>query len=311
VDLLEGEALVGDGDRPASRGTPGEGDETLPVGDVHAGQGPVPLEDEVRVDVAGEIGVGAELDDPEGRCLGCRCEDKEGDEGEKGKGGKGGGGAAHHGGYALLFYEGRDRFSGMDPPGRALVVKVGGSLISDFAEIMACLKESGRPILVVPGGGPFARLVRSMHLPDEPSHWMAILAMDQVGWVLAAGGVPVTHEIAIPQKVEVLLPYRVLRERDPLPHTWDVTSDTIAAWVAAELGLDLLLLKPVDGITKDGLVAPRISAPVPTDVVDRCLIPYALAHGVKVTLINGRVRDRIGGFLAGRKVPGTVIEPRV
>ncbi|HUK37555.1 MAG TPA: uridylate kinase [Methanomicrobiales archaeon] len=199
----------------------------------------------------------------------------------------------------------------MDPPRGALVVKVGGSLLSASAGIMACLRESGRPLLVVPGGGPFARLVRSMHLPDEASHWMAILAMDQVGWALAAGGDPVTHGIAVPRGLEVLLPYRAMRERDPLPHRWDVTSDTIAAWVAAELGLDLLLLKPVDGITTDGLVAPRISAPVPTDVVDPCLIPFALAHGVRVTVLNGRVAGRIGGFLAGGEVPGTVIEPRV
>jgi hypothetical protein len=194
---------------------------------------------------------------------------------------------------------------------QALVVKVGGSLSPEAGRIVGSLKESRRPLLVVPGGGPFARLVRSMHLPDEQAHWMAILAMDQFGWYLAAGGLPVTHELSLPRGMEILLPYRVLRERDPLPHTWDVTSDTIAAWVASELGLDLLILKSVDGIIRDGALVPRIADPLTSGEVDPCLIPFALAHRVRTTILNGRVEGRVRDFLEGREVPGTVIEPRV
>ena len=199
----------------------------------------------------------------------------------------------------------------MDQAGRPFVVKIGGSLITRSGDIVRVLEKSGRPLLVVPGGGPFARLVRSMNLPDDPAHWMAILAMDQFGWFLAAGGVPVTHELAPPRRMEILLPYRVMREKDPLPHRWDVTSDTIAAWVASELGLDLLLLKSVDGIMTDGILASRLTAPIKTDVVDPCLIPFALAHAVKTTVLNGRVPGRVGEFLHGKEVPGTVIEPRL
>ena len=201
--------------------------------------------------------------------------------------------------------------SSMDPPDRALVVKVGGSLFSEAEEILRSLKGSGRPLLVVPGGGPFARLVRSMNLPDEPAHWMAILAMDQFGWYMAAGGLPVTHEVALPRRVEILLPYRVLRERDPLPHTWDVTSDTIAAWVASELGIDLLILKSVDGITRGGDLVPQITASLACNEVDPCLIPFTLAHRVRTTILNGRAEGRIRDFLDGKEVLGTVIEPRL
>jgi aspartokinase-like uncharacterized kinase len=201
--------------------------------------------------------------------------------------------------------------STMDPGDGALVVKIGGSLYSEAGRITAVLQGSGRPILVVPGGGPFARMIRAMQLPDDPAHWMAILAMDQFGWYLAAGGLPVTHELEVPRGVEVLLPCRAMRERDPLPHTWDVTSDTIAAWVASELALDLLLLKSVDGITRDGALVPRVTGPLPCTEVDPCLIPFALAHGVRTTVLNGRAEGRAGEFLAGRAVPGTVIEPRV
>jgi aspartokinase-like uncharacterized kinase len=140
---------------------------------------------------------------------------------------------------------------------------------------------------------------------------MAILAMDQFGWYLAAGGLPVTHDLTAPRGVEILLPYRVMRDRDPLPHSWDVTSDTIAAWVASELRLDLLLLKSVDGITRDGAPVPRVTQPFPCTEVDPCLIPFTLARGVRTTVLNGLVEGRARDFLSGREVPGTVIEPRL
>jgi aspartokinase-like uncharacterized kinase len=199
----------------------------------------------------------------------------------------------------------------MDTAGRALVVKVGGSLISEAGHIVACMRESGRSLLIVPGGGPFARIVKSMHLPDYSSHWLAVLAMDQFGWYLAAGGLPVTHEITLPVRAEILLPYRVMHENDPLPHTWDVTSDTIAAWVASKLRIDLLLLKSVDGITRNGSLVPRVTEPLVCTEVDPCLIPFALGHRVKVTILNGRAEGRLGDFLEGKEVPGTVIEPRL
>ena len=203
------------------------------------------------------------------------------------------------------------RFLIMDGTGMPLVVKVGGSLFSEAAGIVSTLRAGERPLLVVPGGGPFTRIVRSMHIPDEPSHWMAIRAMDEYGWFLAAGGIPVTHDLSLTRGVVILLPLRVMRERDPLPHSWDVTSDTISAWVASELRLDLLILKSVDGIMKDGTPIPRISEDMPSDVVDPCLIPFALAHGVRTTILNGRVEGRVRDFLKGREVPGTVIEPRL
>jgi aspartokinase-like uncharacterized kinase len=117
--------------------------------------------------------------------------------------------------------------------------------------------------------------------------------------------------MAIPRRIEILLPYHVLRERDPLPHAWDVTSDTIAAWIASELRIDLLILKSVDGIMRGGALVPRIAKSCTSDVVDPCLIPFALAHRVKTTILNGRAEGRVRDFLDGKEVPGTVIEPRL
>jgi aspartokinase-like uncharacterized kinase len=54
----------------------------------------------------------------------------------------------------------------------------------------------------------------------------------------------------------VLAPYAWLRDADPLPHSWDVTSDSIAAWVAGQVGASrLVLLKPPGAVAGDRMDA--------------------------------------------------------
>jgi aspartokinase-like uncharacterized kinase len=138
---------------------------------------------------------------------------------------------------------------------------------------------------------------------------MACAAMEQVGLYLASLGLPATRALAVPPSPTILLPYGVLRERDPLPHTWDVTSDTVAAWCAAELGCDLVLAKSTDGIEVDGRLLDRVSGPVETATVDPCLIPFAVAHDISALVVNARIPGRLARALAGEDVPGTRIDP--
>jgi aspartokinase-like uncharacterized kinase len=143
------------------------------------------------------------------------------------------------------------------------VIKIGGgltSLPSALDRVCASVSDIGRDrrVLVVPGGGPFADLVREvdriMQLSPETSHWMAILAMDQYAHLLVeriAGAVLVEEPGAIveatkPAGVAVLAPSRWMRSADVLPHSWEVTSDSIAAFIAGALDADrLILIKPV------------------------------------------------------------------
>ena len=109
---------------------------------------------------------------------------------------------------------------------------------------------------MVPGGGSFAdevrRADRRFRLGDSTAHWLAILAMDQYGHLLAglapgAALVRSRRELA-PGRLNVLLPSAWLRRADPLPHSWDATSDSIAAWIARALGARrLMLVKHEDG----------------------------------------------------------------
>jgi aspartokinase-like uncharacterized kinase len=188
-----------------------------------------------------------------------------------------------------------------------LVVKLGGSLFNQIADIAPILLASARPLFIIPGGGLFADLVRQVQVNNDAAHWMAIAAMEQYGWFISSFGILTTEKMSIPAKTTVLLPYRFFMMNDILPHTWDLTSDTIAAWVARNLHLDLLLLKSVDGIFINGILQGKVSCPIKTDVIDPCFIPFVIKNGVKATIINGSKPDRVEKYLNGDLVPRTEI----
>jgi len=103
--------------------------------------------------------------------------------------------------------------------------------------------------------------------------------------------------IATPITTTVFLPYRYLRLTDVLSHTWDVTSDTIAAWVAKTLHPDLLLLlKSVDGIFINWILKKQVAGPVESEVIDPFFIPFVLKKSGKnnhYQRINTRSRGKI------------------
>jgi len=73
------------------------------------------------------------------------------------------------------------------------------------------------------------------------------------GLLSKAGAVLVEQESEIAAareagRLPVLAPYRWVRTADPLPHSWEVTSDSIAAWLAGVLGARrIVLIKPAGG----------------------------------------------------------------
>lgn len=143
-----------------------------------------------------------------------------------------------------------------------LIVKIGGGLLAsqgDLDRVVAALGALARHrrLLIVPGGGPFADAVRAadrrLRIADDAAHWMAVLAMDQYAHLIAsrfeAGAVVFTLADAIAAgddgRVPVLAPFRWLFDDDPLPQAWDVTSDSIAAWIAGASGArEIVLVKP-------------------------------------------------------------------
>lgn len=170
------------------------------------------------------------------------------------------------------------------PAPRALaVVKVGGGLLAlpgALARTCAALAAAAarRSLVVVPGGGPFADTVRRFEeqhgLSPVSAHWMAILGQDQYAHVLAEripGASLVTGADGIAAElagggVPVLAPYRWMRDADVLPHTWDASGDSVAAFVAGALDADLLVLvKPATGRVAE-LTDPCFGATLPAGV---------------------------------------------
>ncbi|WP_292364908.1 MULTISPECIES: uridylate kinase [unclassified Methanoculleus] len=199
----------------------------------------------------------------------------------------------------------------MTTPAPPLVVKVGGSLFDRIAPLLEIFREAGRPVLIVPGGGKFADLVRRLDVSEDAAHWMAIAGMEQFSWYIASHGVPAASTLALPAEVTVLLPYCALRRVDPLPHSWDVTSDTIAAWVAKELPADLLLLKSVDGIRHRRRLLSRVEDPsITSEEVDPAFIRFVFEHNLRARVVNGRHADRVRRALRDEAVVGTLVDPR-
>ena len=207
-----------------------------------------------------------------------------------------------------------------------VVIKVGGSLSrgKELGALCLILAELGREhrLLVVPGGGPFADAVRdcdrTFHLGDHASHWMAVLAMDQFGILLSElipNGEPVrdadsARRVALSGKVPVLLPYDLLHRADPLPHSWTVTSDSIAAWVAETFGSNrLILLKSMDGFF-DGTGPP---APITLtqlarwDGVDPYLSTVLSSNALDLWIVNGNEPDRLKELLTKGMTRGTCL----
>jgi dihydroneopterin aldolase len=146
------------------------------------------------------------------------------------------------------------------PHDRIIVLKIGGSLAegASLPGWLAALPAGRGRAVIVPGGGVFADAVRheQQHLgfSDRTANRMALLAMeqyalvladlvpaltpcrtiDEMRWTLAEGGVP------------VWLPSLLALADRSIPESWEVTSDSLAAWLAATLGArSLVLVKSV------------------------------------------------------------------
>ena len=177
-----------------------------------------------------------------------------------------------------------------------LVVKVGGGLLADLDRLdaaLAAVAGAARAcrLAFVPGGGPFADVVRSVDrrigLPDSAAHWMAVLAMDQYAHLIAArlaGAAVVVEPRAVHRAIDggripVVAPSRWLQDEDPLPHSWDVTSDSIAAWIAGQLGARrLVLIKPAGAAGSSDAVDPYFVHAVPAGVESIVVTSDLAAH---------------------------------
>ena len=147
------------------------------------------------------------------------------------------------------------------------IVKLGGSLATaDNLPVWLDMLRShgGGEVVIVPGGGPFAELVLKSQefwcFDNSSAHFMALLAMAQYGLMLAA-----VHPDLVPVEIEsdlrvvlakggvpIWLPTLMVNDDPDIEPSWDVTSDSLSAWLAGRLRSQLDRLDAV-GIDTDVL----------------------------------------------------------
>jgi aspartokinase-like uncharacterized kinase len=180
---------------------------------------------------------------------------------------------------------------------RRIVAKVGGSLfdLPDLRERLQRWMASVSPaaVLFLPGGGDLADAIRTLHhthrLPEETSHWLAIRTMSVNAHFLGALlGLPVVSsgEEWTGNVVLDALPFFTADEGRPgsLPHSWKVTSDSLAARVAQFAGAELALLKSAEKPESDDW-----EKMAQADFVDRYFPPMA-CRVPRVTCVNLRAK---------------------
>lgn len=139
-----------------------------------------------------------------------------------------------------------------------VVVKVGGSLydLPDLGGRLSAFLATLTPDVpvLVPGGGPTTDAIRALDrdqkLGPTASHWLALRACEVNAHFLAhLLGAAVVADPREARGPSVLAPFAfaVADEGRPgcLPHTWDATSDAVAARVAEVAGARLVVLKSV------------------------------------------------------------------
>lgn len=211
------------------------------------------------------------------------------------------------------------------------VIKVGGSLAETPRVLKALCKELSRlaekfSVVVVPGGGKFADIVRDFDkkfaFPAALSHQLAILAMDQYGLVLSqvipdartCNDVDQAKRISEGQRVPIFLPSKLMFKDDALDASWDVTSDSIAAYVACKVKAPrVLFVTDVDGIfTRNpkkypdvkliGAISPaELQAFSERTSVDKFLPKFLSKNPLDCYVLNGNYPKRIEAVLSGQK----------
>ena len=178
------------------------------------------------------------------------------------------------------------------------VIKLGGSLAdSDAAAALMRSLSARRPgrLIVVPGGAEFAKTVRRAQrrhaFDDRAAHHMALLAMHQYAIMLAAlapcfavAESPPEFESAWQRELTpVWAPERMALAATDLPASWDVTSDSLAAWLAARTGAARLML------------------------VKSCAVPEALRRDASALAAAGIVDAAFPGVVGGAEFAWEIV----
>lgn len=188
-----------------------------------------------------------------------------------------------------------------------IIIKLGGSLLAS-GRLGPCLDKIERDYrkqgcVIVPGGGVFADQVRQLQdawqFDDRTAHLMAILAMQQIA-LLIKGLKPAFRLVErlgdfhpAQPAITVWSPDIAGLDADHLPATWELSSDSLSAWLAHKLSARLLI------IVKSALIPKNqdMQHLIDNRIVDPLFDTFARQGKVMTTIIhvddfiNGQVYD--------------------
>lgn len=176
-----------------------------------------------------------------------------------------------------------------------IVLKLGGSLCETgkLADVIALVAASRRPLVIVPGGGPFADAVRALQqdqgFDDATAHGLALLALNETAkmmFALAPDRLAPAETLAEIEgvlaggRIPVWLPYKLSVGDEAIPHDWSATSDALAARLAERLGgLAVVLVKSADapfGLKPQAHADSGLVDPVFPQIVERAGLPWGI-----------------------------------
>jgi aspartokinase-like uncharacterized kinase len=179
-----------------------------------------------------------------------------------------------------------------------IIVKLGGSL-SQSDTLVNCLNRveqnyPDRAVVIVPGGGAFADQVRlAQHhwqFDDRTAHRMAILAMQQMALLIK--GLKSDFSIACSvtdiwkqlhqQKIVIWSPDIIELDNAAIQASWDITSDSLAAWLAMTLSARELIL------VKSAMIDENFSIQqlAKQNIVDKAFCDFVMRASFKIQVIN-------------------------
>ena len=194
------------------------------------------------------------------------------------------------------------------------VVKIGGSLFPNYAlDLADKLKNTSSAIIL--GGGEFANLIRryndEQHFSEEVNHWTAIdcmdiiakLVNDKVDSAKLAYSIEEVNVISDEGFTPIFVVSEFLKTEDPFECSWDVTSDSIAAYIAHRLNAKLLIVTNVNGIYTQEPKEPGSTFISKIDAttlltfqessIDVMLPSLLLEFGTNCYVVNGKFPKRV------------------
>ena len=194
------------------------------------------------------------------------------------------------------------------------VVKIGGSLFPNYAINLVKRLENTNSCIIL-GGGEFANLIRKYNdeqqFSEEVNHWTAIdcmdiiskLVNDKVDSTKLAYTIEEVYQISNEGFTPIFLVSKFLRDENPFECSWDVTSDSIAAYVAHLLNANLLIVTNVNGIYTQEPKEPGSTFISKIDAtklltfqessVDVMLPSLLLKFGTNCYVVNGKYPERV------------------